>query len=152
MKEIDTKALCQAVISRCETLRKEFRDHLDVEHILMALGGLANIYMEALNNKKSLKTSTYNAFASVYAPVEEILLEIQHCIGVDHESSKIIFEAMQTVFKQKMCEHVPSQWISFPPLGKFKILNLRESSYHFIYEDPAFKISDKFLIKYRSVQ
>lgn len=149
MEQIDTKALCRRIISRCEKLPKKLRDHLDVEHLMTALGGLANIYMEALNKEKNLSIETHKTFASIHAPVEEILIEIQHCIGVNQEASDVIFEEMQLVFKEEMSTHSPDEWISFAPLGKFKVKDLNNTSYHFKYQDPAFKVSDKFLIRYR---
>jgi len=150
MEQIDTKALCKRVISKCEKLPKKLRDHLYVEHIMTALGGFANIYMEALNKERSLSIETHKTFASIHAPIEEILLEIQHCIGVDQEASTIIFEGMQLGFKEEMSTHSFDKWISFAPLGKFKVKNLDESSYHFKYQDPALEVSDKFLIRYRN--
>lgn len=136
--EIEIEKYCGKASSACgEDAR------IVPEQILEVVGGLANLYLEAIIGLgvRRLKFETWEAFASKYMDLPAILVEIGNCAGTDIDRSKIILHAMQgsliDIFKTLESPDIKRPRLLFKPLGIFEAIDLKDSRYFLTYSDPA---------------
>lgn len=152
LKEIYVEEYCEQVSSECN--REKIR--VVSEQVLEALGGLANLYLEAVlkQEKVQLEVETWDAFASKYVSTADILKEIENCAGTGKKRSMFVLRGMQKVLRDnfrryEIFEH--AEPLIFKPLGKLKVIDLDKSCYFLTYKDPAaidykeFLFGDKFI-------
>lgn len=146
LKEIHVEEYCEQVSSECN--RKKIQ--VVSEQVLEALGGLANLYLEAVLYQENvqLEVETWDAFASKYVSTADILKEIENCAGTGKKRSMFVLHYMQKVLsdnfrRYEIFEH--GKPLIFKPLGKLKVIDLDKSRYFLTYIDPAASNYEKFL-------
>lgn len=147
-KEIQTSRYCDEVVAILQ------QDALKVvpEQVREVLGGLSNLYLEALSRlkKSELKIRTRGGFASRLVPLRHVLREIHNCSGVPNTKSRHILTAMESALRASFLRleiQKVGQAILFRPLGKLEIFDHKRSEYHLTYVDPAAEMYGQFLLQ-----
>jgi hypothetical protein len=147
---IGTTKLCHLISEKMYPLiRDKSLKGILPEFVIMALGGISNIYCEkAMNNSDTvglIETRTHDSFATPFMTRDEAIQEIRNCTGFNVKKATILYDCAEQVLKEEIQRQGVTQ-LRVGPLGQFTVVDLEQGVYDLSYEDPARKDYHRFLL------
>ncbi len=141
LPEIRVNEYYERVCSICA----ESKVKIIFEQARKAIGGISNLYFEAMLNlrKDRFTVFTNDFFTSDPVDLDDILIEISNCSGVNKIQSKKVYESLQEALKEEfkifMENNSKLNSFLFPPIGRYEVLGLNPIHCRLTYVDPAAK-------------